>query len=409
MEDARYFEFTPEQQALLVHNVEKSREALSPYAAHEEDAVRVHAPSSVKADGALLRSPYSVDIDKILHNPFFNRCADKTQVFSLYKNDDITHRSLHMQLVARTAHIIAAALGLNTELTEAIALGHDMGHTPFGHRGESVLNKISLSHTGRYFHHNVHSVRTLKDVLWCNLTLQTYDGMLCHCGEKDFEIYEPGELSTFAELDAEMEKCYTLEGYVGTLKPSTLEGCVVRISDILAYIGKDRQDAEKAGLPMTRPYESSLLGSSNSTILDRTIKNIVKNSLGERCLKMDPEVSGELARMRRENNKLIYSDDSVNRAEKVLEEIIEELFVRLVDDYDQGREESPLFQHHFAMYDIGAHYAAADPAPSAATVVIDYLASMTDDYLIDLYAFLFPKGRLRYRIRYHSYFDGLKR
>lgn len=404
----RFFEFTPEQQMLLEENISKSKNALSPYAAREEDAVRMHRASSIKSGGGLLRSPYSVDIDKIIHNPFFNRCADKTQVFSLYKNDDITHRSLHIQLVARTASIIARALGLDTELTEAIALGHDMGHTPFGHRGEAVLNKISLRHTGRYFHHNVHSVRTLKNVLWCNLTLQTYDGMLCHCGEKDFEEYKPGTLSTFDELEGEMEKCYTLENYVGSLKPSTLEGCVVRISDILAYIGKDRQDAEKAGLP-TRTYRSSLLGSTNSSILDRTVRNIVKNSLGQDCLKMDPEVSDELARMRKENNELIYADDSVNHAEKVLEEIMDTLFVKLVDDYESGRENSPIFRHHLAMYDIGAHYERETPKPTASTIVIDYLASMTDDYLVDLYRFLFPEGKLCDQIVYHSYFDRLKR
>ncbi len=405
--DRNYFEFTAQEQATLNANNDRALRALSPYATRDENAVRKHVHQTIDANNALLRSPYSVDIDKILYNPFFNRCTDKTQVFSLYKNDDLTHRSLHMQLVARISRIISGALGLNAELTEAIALGHDMGHTPFGHRGEAILNRISLNHTGRYFHHNVHSVRTLKDILWCNLTVQTYDGMLCHCGEKDFEIYEPGELDTFEELESEMEKCYTLAGYVDSLKPSTLEGCVVRVSDILAYLGKDRQDAEKAGLP-TRTYESKLLGSTNATILDRTIKNLVKNSLGQPCLKMDSEVVAELSRLRKENHELIYNDHNVNGAEQVLSDIMELLFCRLLDDYREGKENSPLFAHHLNTYDIARHYANEKQPSLPETIVIDYLASATDDYLIDLFKFLFPQHPLIDRLVYHSYFEDLR-
>jgi dGTPase len=406
MTDHRYFTFTDEEQALLDAHNTRTTAVLSPFATRDEAALRKHEHTGADASNLLLRGPYSVDIDKILHNPFFNRCADKTQVFSLYRNDDLTHRSLHLQLVARTARIISSALDLNTELTEAIALGHDMGHTPFGHRGEAILDHISRAHTARSFHHNVHSVRTLKSVLWCNLTLQTYDGILCHCGEKDFETYEPGTLASFETLEAELEKCYTLEGYVDSLKPSTLEGCVVRISDILAYIGKDRQDAEKAGLA-TKRYESKLLGSTNASILDRTIKNLVKNSLGQPCLRMDAEVAGELARLRAENYALIYDDHNVNGAGRILEELMEQVFTRLVDDYRAGREESPLFVHHLGSYDIARHYLTEDPAPTPETIVIDYLASMTDGYLIDLYGFLFPHSTLTDQLIYHSYFEGL--
>ena len=121
----------------------------------------------------VLRSNFIRDVDKILNCPFYNRYADKTQVFSFNKNDDITRRSLHVQLVSRIARTIGKALNLNLELIEAIALGHDIGHTPFGHLGEKILDRLYFSFTNRHFAHNIHSVRVLDKIFPLNLTLQT--------------------------------------------------------------------------------------------------------------------------------------------------------------------------------------------------------------------------------------------
>ena len=130
------------------------------------DNADVTRRKSVATDSASIwRPPFVHDIDKILHCPFYNRYTDKTQVFSLIKNDDITRRSLHVQLVSRIARTIGAALGLNLDLIEAIALGHDIGHPPFAHSGESYLCELYHKHTGRFFFHNVHSVRVL-DVIF---------------------------------------------------------------------------------------------------------------------------------------------------------------------------------------------------------------------------------------------------
>ena len=204
---------------------------------------------NTKKDKATLWRPAFVrDVEKIMHSPYYNRYTDKTQVFSFYKNDDISHRALHVQLVSRIARNIGKMLGLDLDLIEAIALGHDIGHTPFGHAGERFLNVLYHNSTGKYFNHNVHSVRVLDKIFNLNISLQTLDGILCHNGEFECKEYIPSTLNNFNEFDKKVEKCYTDQSAIKHLIPSTLEGCVVRISDMIAYIGKDRQDAIKTKL-----------------------------------------------------------------------------------------------------------------------------------------------------------------
>ncbi len=234
--------YTDEQTEKLKEIAEGTEGLYSPYACRNAQAVRRYRSS--RYDGEVLRSQFSVDADKIIHSPFFNRGSDKTQVFSFFKNDDITRRAAHVQLVSRIARTIGRALRLNLDLIEAIAIGHDIGHTPFGHKGEHFLNELYHAGTGRFFNHNVHSVRVLQILSGCNLTMQTADGILCHCGEKVNEKYEPAAaFKAYEDFNAVFEKCYTDQSVIGELHPSTLEGCVVRISDMIAYLGKDRQDA----------------------------------------------------------------------------------------------------------------------------------------------------------------------
>ena len=130
----------------------------------------------------LWRPPFVRDIEKIMHLPYYNRYGDKTQVFSLYRNDDISRRAQHVQLVSRIARNIGNVLNLNQDLIEAISLGHDIGHAPFGHAGERILSALLRGETGRYFNHNVHSVRVLDVLGQRNISLQTLDGVLCHNG-----------------------------------------------------------------------------------------------------------------------------------------------------------------------------------------------------------------------------------
>ena len=146
--------------------------------------VNVVRRDSNKDKANIIRTAFIRDIDKIIHCPFYNRYADKTQVYSLWKNDDITRRFLHVQFVSRIARTIGGALNLNQELIESIALGHDIGHPAFAHSGEKYLDELYRAHTGRRFLHNIHSVRVLDKIYSCNLTLQTLDGIAAFRGSK---------------------------------------------------------------------------------------------------------------------------------------------------------------------------------------------------------------------------------
>ena len=170
----------------------------NPFACLDINAVRRNA---LHDNPTVIRSPFIRDTDKILNCPYYSRYADKTQVFSFYKNDDISRRSLHVQLVSRIARTIGKALNLNLELIEAIALGHDLGHTPFGHVGEKYLDELFYQNAKKRFQHNVQSVRVLDKIFNYNVTLQTLDGIIGHNGEIEKEIYEPQKPYDFNELD----------------------------------------------------------------------------------------------------------------------------------------------------------------------------------------------------------------
>ena len=352
----------------------------------------------------LWRPCYIRDIEKILHHPFYNRYADKTQVFSFYKDDDITRRALHVQLVSRIARNIGRLLGLNLDLIEAIALGHDMGHTPFGHAGEKLLNNIYNARTGRFFNHHVHSVRVLDKIFNLNITLDTLDGILCHNGELELKRYRPKHLESFEEFDKKVEKCYTDKASVKKLIPSTLEGCVVRVSDIISYIGKDRQDALRAGI------DFSFDGGYNSYMINNMIVNIVENSFGKNYICMDDEYFEKLKQAKSDNMKRIYMASDVNtQYETRIRQLFEILYEKLLDDVEKKNKQSPIYKHHIDMINIRRHYYAADRYENENTpddIVTDYIASMTDDYFIDLCAYLFPNAP---KVEYMGYFDNLQK
>lgn len=352
-----------------------------------------------------LRSPFIRDIDKILNCPFYNRYADKTQVFSFYKNDDISRRGLHVQLVSRIARTLGKALGLNTELIEAIALGHDIGHTPFGHAGESFLDEIYFEHTGRHFSHNIHSVRVLDKIYPYNISLQTLSGIASHDGEFELSEYRPEPLTSFNEFDKQIENCYLDKSNIKKLIPNTLEGCVVRISDIIAYLGKDRQDAERANIINGNDFSDGKIGKINAEIINNLMVNIVENSYGKPYIKMDTEHFASLQKAKADNYSLIYQTKEV---ESVLKETVKpmmrEIYEKLLMDLKSKNENSIIYTHHIA-YVNSAHYERKTPYENEEPnqIVVDFIASMTDDYFVDLYACLFPESNKK--IIYKGYFD----
>ena len=361
---------------------------------------------SIASDSASIwRPPFVHDIDKILHCPFYNRYTDKTQVFSLIKNDDITRRSLHVQLVSRIARTIGAALGLNLNLIEAIALGHDIGHPPFAHSGESYLCELYHQHTGRFFFHNVHSVRVLDVIFPYNITLQTLHGIATHNGEVEMMEYEPQPIDSFAEFDRMIERCYTEPGYANTIMPGSLEAIVVRISDIIAYLGKDRQDADRAGVAEESMFSNEDIGSINAEIINNLVVNIIENSYGKPYIALDKRHFKALVDSKAANYRMIYNyaAPSANLA-GTAKPMMAEIYGQCLDDLRAGNKYSPIFTHHMD-YLAKIHYKRTTPYEKEEynQIVVDYIASMTETYFVELHRYLFPESDLR--VQYTGYFD----
>ena len=379
----------------------------NPFAFRDENVLR----RRMDHDRANLWRPAFVrDSEKIMHIPYYNRYADKTQVFSLYRNDDISRRSQHVQLVARIARNIGSVLGLNTDLIEAIALGHDIGHTPFGHPGERMLGELYFESTGRYFNHNIHSARVLDTIFPLNLSMQTLDGIICHNGELELAEYRPGRYGDFAGFDRKMENCYIRRGAVKELVPATLEGCVVRVSDIIAYLGKDRQDALKLGLYEETSENSGNakrgIGTTNADIINNMTVNLIENSYGKDYLKMDPDYFEAFKSSKKENYERIYGNSKLERVyNEQIHPMFEEVYRKLLRDMRRHEKSSVIYTHHINyIRGLTRYYSnLAYEECRAEDIVVDYMASMTDDYFVDLYHYLFPRGK--YRVDYIGYFD----
>lgn len=365
----------------------------NPYRTSDEDALRREERPADRS--SIWRPAFVRDVEKILHMPAYNRYAGKTQVFSFRSNDDLSRRGLHVQLVARIARDIGFALGLNCDLIEAIGLGHDLGHTPFGHAGERCLNDVFHERTGRWFFHNVHSVRVLDKLYGRNISLQTLDGALCHNGEYEQRVFELSGLSSFGEFDCVVDECVSGGGAViGHLRPMTLEGCVVRISDIIAYVGRDRQDAIEAGLLTGDAFEDGLGGAYNSWILTHASADIIEHSYGKDRIEMSEELFAEIRRAKAENYAKIYRSSGIEgeRAE-VLARAFELMYERCLDDLNKRDESSFIFRHHIMRIEEQlAHYGRTyDWQSDPEQTVVDYIASMTDGYFAELASKFFPQ------------------
>ncbi|MBQ8027582.1 MAG: HD domain-containing protein [Clostridia bacterium] len=375
---------------------------ISEFAFSDDKVIR---RNSERDRATIIRTAFIRDIDKIIHCPYYNRYTDKTQVFSFYKNDDITRRALHVQLVSRIARTLGKALGLNQELIEAIALGHDIGHTPFGHAGEEYLDELLSESTGRHFSHNIHSVRVLDSIFPYNISLQTLSGIAAHDGEMELSEYRPQSLEGFDEFDRQIELCYEDKANVRKLVPWTLEGCVVRISDIIAYLGKDRQDAERAKIAQDEVFFGGKLGKTNAEIINNLCVNIIENSYGKPYIKMDKDIFDGLRQAKSENYTYIYKEETVrDKLENTVKPMMSQLYERLLDDLVSDNRSSAIFTHHMDFLE-KVHYErkiAYDKTPPE-QIVVDYIASMTDDYFVDLYTYLFPDSKIK--IEYTGYFD----
>jgi dGTPase len=334
------------------------------------------------------RQSFSVDVDRILHSLAYARYIDKTQVFYLVKNDHITHRVLHVQLVSKIARTMGRFLGLNEDLIEAIALGHDIGHAPFGHDGEGFLSKICKDHGIGYFHHNLQSVQFLEKVErkgkgW-NLCLQTLDGILCHDGEIHNQCLQPSAGKTFADLAREIAAKKSDPQTL--LTPMTLEGCLVRMADTVSYVGRDIEDAIRLNLidRSDLPVESvKVLGDTNGTIVFNLVTDIIRNSYDKPYIAFSPKVSEALKKMKQFNLERIYLNPRIKKNVQRIKELFEILFEAYLRDLKKQRKSSVIFDQFLKdMTDVYIH----DHKP--AEIVRDFISGMTDQYFLNQ----FPKS-----------------
>ena len=350
---------------------------LSKYACKSSDAIRL------RDDDEDIRPPYFHDIDRIIHSLSYTRYMDKTQVFTRSENDHISKRITHVQLVSKIARTIGRALSLNEDLIEAIALGHDIGHTPLGHEGEYLLNEISLRELGEYFAHNIQSVRHLMVVehggKGLNLCIQVLDGIMCHNGEILDSIYTPTKKDK-EEFLKEYEDAYHDIKKANQNHPMTLEGCVVRISDVIGYIGRDIEDAIMIGKIKREeiPDEiSSVLGTTNKDIVNTIILDIIQNSMDQPYIKMSEEVYKALFALKNFNYEHIYQYSLTKEEKENYKEGMNQIFHQYLDDLKNHNKDSIIYTVFLDQQDQEYLDHTSDKRK-----VIDFIAGMTDEMFL---------------------------
>jgi len=323
---------------------QREMELLSPYAAHSRDS-RGRGRYEEECD---IRTVYQRDRDRILHCKSFRRLKDKTQVFLAPQGDHYRNRLTHTLEVSQTARTIAKALRLNDDLVEAIALGHDLGHTPFGHAGERALDRVCPLGFAHY-RQSIRVVECLeKNGEGLNLTWEVRDGILNHRTSGS---------------------------------PHTLEGQIVRLCDKISYIHHDMDDAQRAGviteddIPITLRL---LLGENTKERLNTFIHDIVDNSRGKDTIRMSPEIEEGLRDLRNIMFQNVYLNPVAKEEEEKAENLVEALYGYYSTKPDQMSEE---------------YKRLLRDGEEMNRVVCDYISGMTDQYSMEKFRDIFvPKG-----------------
>ncbi len=360
--------------------IENREKYLSKFACKSKDAIFMNENAEKNNE---IRPVFFRDADRVIHSLTYTRYIDKTQVYSFVQNDHITHRVLHVQLVSKIARMIGKALNLNEDLIEAIALGHDVGHTPFGHKGEQFLDEICRMEKIGYFKHNAQSVRCLKDIEEINLSLQTLDGILAHNGELLQDKYEPIN-KTKEQFLQELNSSFEDEKFTKKIVPMTLEGCVVRICDIIAYIGRDIEDAIIVGSIKREDIPSEItdvLGNNNSKIVDTIAKDIIKNSIGKNYLCFTKDVFGALMKLKKWNSKNIYNSEEACRNQEVIQEYFIKLYQVYLKYLTPGNNEESESKNRLYEF-INERSIEYRKNTSIKRMIIDYMAGQTDHYFL---------------------------
>ncbi len=364
----------------LRHNLDRQEESwLSLYATRSTQASRRRFEERI-AEGH--RQNFAVDADRILHSRAYTRYIDKTQVFYLIDHEHISHRVLHVQLLSKIARTIGRFLRLNEDLVEAIALGHDIGHPPFGHDGERILSAISAAQGIGPFLHSIQGVHFLEKVekngRGLNLTLQVLDGILCHDGETHLERLSPDREKTFAHLEEEMRR--KLADPQAPLKPMTLEGCVVRLADTISYIGRDLEDAITLNLVQREELPAPVtqrLGRTNGAIVYSLVADLITHSFEKNYVGYSPEVGQVLKTLKAFNYERIYNNPRIKAETPKIEGLFASLWDRFLKDIREKHLDSPIWRDFLSTMD--PVYLENHQPP---VIVRDFIASMTDAYFL---------------------------
>jgi len=367
----------------------KSEESLSPFATRSDKSLgRV---KRIEKDP--FRLDFARDENRILHSPPFRRLKHKTQVFMAPNNDHICTRMEHVLHVSSVAMVMGRCLGLNLDLISAIAKGHDLGHAPFGHAGERSLDRVRKTHAKKSaFMHEVHGLRVVDSLTnfghGLNLTFEVRDGILSHCGEKFEQELRPDRTKDMSKLELISDRSYY---------PATLEGCLVRMADKVAYLGRDLEDAIEARLVERESIPPAIregLGDSNGKIIGRLVNDIVVSSMGQDAIILSKEVYDLMKLLKEFNYRAIYNTQ--NYAERV-DHIIESLFNEFIDilirthgGKEKGEREklmrlSPLLSVFFDFCKNINYNANTEDYQ----IVTDYIAGMTDNFALRSFNELF--------------------
>lgn len=321
------------------------------------------------------RLPYKRDVDRIIYSKSYSRYIDKTQVVYLVENDHVTSRGLHVQLVSNFARGIAEILKLNCDLVEAIGLGHDVGHSPFGHEGEGYLSELSEEHGNGVFAHPWQSCRLLYTLEPLNLGLAVYDGILCHDGGLRSDKFVPRYGKTWDDHFNDLKQKLTDPNF--DIIPGTLEGCLVKFCDKMAYIGRDIEDAIQLGIISREQVPETILGKSNRKMLTVMAEDLIKNSYERDYIAISAEIREALIKLRSFNFEHIYVHKKLKVESKKIRRSFRVLFEMLLEDLKKNKRSSYIWKD-FLSNKPETYLSKTSPVQ----MVVDYISGMTDHFFV---------------------------
>ena len=358
-----------------------------------------------------VRTEFERDYTRILYSTAYRRLKHKTQVFFSPESDHICTRIEHVNYVESISYTIANTLGLNTELTKAIAIAHDLGHSPFGHSGERILNEISVRETGETFWHERNGLNAVDNIILLegkdgkkrnlNLTYAVRDGIISHCGEVTEDVLFPRKEAIDLEKEYDIPSEYS---------PYTWEACVVKISDKISYVGRDLEDSlslkildEKQVKEFTKMMNIGK-NMNNTNIISALIFDLCENSSPENGLQFSKEKLDFLNKINKFYIENVYTSSKLKSANKYFKLVLEEIFDLLYKEYDGEDTLNKLqekqiicpkliggFIEWLNLYlednkkDKNIKLFNLNNKKDYAKAVIYYISGMTDKYAIDMY------------------------